>query len=88
MPSLVLFGNRSLFGGDDLQPIAVASIFVRGLQILMLIPPCIYLVGVVLQFRDECIYCIVFYLNIHYNIQFRFRIMTIVLFQCGKINRK
>lgn len=50
MPSLVLFGNRSLFGGDDLQPIAVASTFVRGLQILMLIPPCIYLI----QDNDDC----------------------------------
>ena len=47
MPSLVLFGERSVVGGDDLQPISLAAILVRGLQTILLLPPVLLLVIVI-----------------------------------------
>jgi len=42
MPSLHLFGRRSVFAGDDLQPAAILNVFMRTLQLFVLLVPIAY----------------------------------------------
>jgi hypothetical protein len=50
MPSLKIFGGRrTVIGGDDLQPGAVGTIFVRVLQILVLLTPILVGIGKLIQ---------------------------------------
>ncbi len=39
MPSLRVFGRRSIFSGDDLQPTAILNIFFRAFQLFLLLVP-------------------------------------------------
>ena len=45
MPSLVLFGNKSFVGGDDLQPVSAVTLLVRALQFILLLPSALHLLA-------------------------------------------
>ena len=45
MPSLVLFGNKSCVGGDNLQPVSAVTLLVRVLQFILLLPSALHLLA-------------------------------------------